>query len=544
MKAVRATLRPEPTLDRARSPRSPAAPAPSSSPAAPTSSTTSSSASPRPTLLVDVSRLPLGGRRAAAATAGCGSAPRSATATSPPHPGVRARLPACSPQALLAGASGQIRNLATTGGNLLQRTRCVYFQDVTTPCNKREPGTRLLRAARATTATTPSSAPPRLRRHAPLRPGRRPGRARRGRRACSAPTASAGSRWPTCTGCPATDPELDTTLPHGELITAVELPPLRPARRSTYRKVRDRASYAFALVSVAAALDVDDGVVRDVRHRAAAASRTSPGGPPAPRRRCAARRLTEDAVPRGGRGRAGRRAAAAARNAFKVAAGPQRDRRHAATALAEEATDDRAARRPRRVGAPALDPPRRRRRQGHRPARVRREHPAPRPAAPLRWCSRRSRAAGSPRSTPPPRARSSGVRRGARPPQRAPAGRHLRRRAGHPAGRPGALPRPDRRRRGGRDPGGGPEAAALVHVDVRRGRRTTSSCARDRPGPLRAGARSTRRTRPTPTRATSRPALRRGRCVVDADLHDADRAQQPDGAARHASPLWDASGRG
>jgi xanthine dehydrogenase YagS FAD-binding subunit len=128
---------------------------------------------------------------------------------------IRARYPMLA-QALLAGASGQLRNLATTGGNLLQRTRCVYFQDVSKPCNKREPG---------------SGCPAREGFHR----------------------------------LPGDEPQRDTVLEHGELITAVDLPPLACAARSHYRKVRDRASYAFALVSVAAAIDVADGIVRDAR---------------------------------------------------------------------------------------------------------------------------------------------------------------------------------------------------------------------------------------------------------------------------------------
>ncbi len=167
-------------------------------------------------------------------------------------------------QALLSGASGRLRNLATTGGNLLQRTRCAYFQDVSKPCNKREPGSgcparegdhrnlAILGHSDACVATHPSDLAvaltalgaivlvlgPNGRREIPL-----PGLHR----------------------LPVDEPERDTVLEHGELITAVELPPLPLAARSRYRKVRDRASFAFALVSIAAALDVAQGTVRDVR---------------------------------------------------------------------------------------------------------------------------------------------------------------------------------------------------------------------------------------------------------------------------------------
>jgi xanthine dehydrogenase YagS FAD-binding subunit len=179
------------------------------------------------------------------------------------HPLLRERYPAVA-RALLAGASGQLRNLATTAGNLLQRTRCVYFQDLTTPCNKRTPGagcaavggfTRyhaILGASEHCLATHPSDLAVAL-------------------VAFDAEVVVLGPagerRLPIgeLHRLPGDRPDLDTTLAHGELITAVELPPLPVARRSTYRKVRDRASYAFALVSVAAALAVTDGVVQEVR---------------------------------------------------------------------------------------------------------------------------------------------------------------------------------------------------------------------------------------------------------------------------------------
>lgn len=176
---------------------------------------------------------------------------------------IRSRYPALS-QALLSGASGQLRNLATTGGNLLQRTRCVYWQDVTTPCNKRAPGSgcsaieghnknhAILGASEHCVATHPSD---------------------------MAVTMAALDAFVNVHGpdgerripieelhrLPGDEPERDTTLEHGELITSVDLPPLDFLSNSKYRKVRERASYAFALVSVAAALDVEDGVVRDAR---------------------------------------------------------------------------------------------------------------------------------------------------------------------------------------------------------------------------------------------------------------------------------------
>lgn len=167
-------------------------------------------------------------------------------------------------EALLSGASGQLRNLATTGGNLLQRTRCVYFQDVSKPCNKREPGRgcparagyhrelAILGASEACIATHPSDMAVAMAALDAIVRVLGPG----GERAIPLNDFYR---------LPGNEPQRDTVLQHGELITAVDLPPLAFGARSCYRKARDRASYAFALVSVAAALDVADGNVRDVR---------------------------------------------------------------------------------------------------------------------------------------------------------------------------------------------------------------------------------------------------------------------------------------
>ncbi|MDQ6805498.1 MAG: xanthine dehydrogenase family protein subunit M [Actinomycetota bacterium] len=210
----------------------------------------------RPERLVDVSRVleagvqetPSGGLRigAGARNSDVGGDPR-----------VRARYPLVS-QALLAGASGQLRNMATTGGNLLQRTRCLYFQDLTKPCNKREPGSgcparegehrglAILGASAECVATHPSDLAVAL-------------------AACDSVvhTSRRALALSELYRLPGEEPHRDTVLEHGELILAVELPP--PLPRSSYRKVRDRASFAFALVSIAAALDVDGSDVRDVR---------------------------------------------------------------------------------------------------------------------------------------------------------------------------------------------------------------------------------------------------------------------------------------
>ncbi|MCQ8191597.1 FAD binding domain-containing protein [Streptomyces rugosispiralis] len=215
-----------------------------------------------PEVLIDVRRLtsdrieelPDGGLRIGAAV------PNSDLAA---DPRVRRRYPVLS-QALLSGASGQLRNLATTGGNLLQRTRCPYFQNVTTPCNKRVPGSgcsaaqgyqrdmAILGASPSCVATHPSDMAVAL-------------------AALDAVVTVAGPaaerRIPVTRlhRLPEDAPERDTVLRRGELITGVELAPPHSATRSRYRKVRDRASYAFALVSVAATLEVTGGAIRDAR---------------------------------------------------------------------------------------------------------------------------------------------------------------------------------------------------------------------------------------------------------------------------------------
>ncbi|MEF2552103.1 xanthine dehydrogenase family protein subunit M [Aurantimonas sp. A2-1-M11] len=167
-------------------------------------------------------------------------------------------------RALLAGASGQLRNKASTGGNLLQRTRCYYFYDTTAPCNKREPGSgcgaiggfnrihAILGASDKCIATHPSDMAVAL-------------------RAIDAVVETVlpdgSTRELDLDGLyrlPGDTPEIETNLEPGELITAVRLPRL-PAAVHVYRKVRDRASYAFALVSVAAVVTVEDGTISAAR---------------------------------------------------------------------------------------------------------------------------------------------------------------------------------------------------------------------------------------------------------------------------------------
>jgi xanthine dehydrogenase YagS FAD-binding subunit len=177
---------------------------------------------------------------------------------------VRERYPALA-RAILAGASAQIRNMATVGGNILQRTRCSYFYDESARCNKRssESGCdaidglnrnhAILGASPACVATHPSDMCVALAAFDAVVH-------------LQGPDGERTVKLVDFHRLPHGRPDVETELKPGELITAVELPPLPLARRSIYRKVRDRASYAFALVSVAAALDVDDeGRVREVR---------------------------------------------------------------------------------------------------------------------------------------------------------------------------------------------------------------------------------------------------------------------------------------
>ncbi|MGW0421097.1 FAD binding domain-containing protein [Streptomyces sp. NPDC003015] len=216
-----------------------------------------------PETLIDITRLPLdgieelpdGGLR-------IGALVRNSDLAA--HPAVRGRYPLLS-QAILLGATGQIRNMATVGGNLLQRTRCLYFYDEASACNKREPGAgcaardgfnrgnAVLGTSDACVATHPSDMAVAL---AAID-------------AVVEVRSSRGTRRIPLNDfhrLPGTTPHLESQLERDELITAVELPPLPVAVHSYYRKVRDRASYAFALVSVAAALEVGaDGRIADVR---------------------------------------------------------------------------------------------------------------------------------------------------------------------------------------------------------------------------------------------------------------------------------------
>lgn len=214
-----------------------------------------------PMHLVDINALPLGNIEVQGDGVRIGALARNSDVAF--HALIRERYPLLS-EALLSGATPQLRNVATIGGNLLQRTRCSYFRDTTTPCNKREPQSgcsaldghnrshAILGTSAYCIATHPSDMCVALvaldavvQTHGP-----------KGER--TIPVADLYL-------LPDDHPERETVLEHGELIVAVDLPASPFAARSRYLKIRDRASYAFATVSVAAALDIQDGIIRAAR---------------------------------------------------------------------------------------------------------------------------------------------------------------------------------------------------------------------------------------------------------------------------------------
>lgn len=216
----------------------------------------------RPKRLIDISRLPLntveetpaGGLRIGALV------PNSDLAY---HSLIERRYPVLS-SAILAGASAQLRNMASTGGNLLQRTRCAYFYDIVTPCNKREPGSgcsaidglnrihAILGTSDACIATHPSDMCVAL---ALLEANVH----------VAGPSGERVIQFADFHRLPGDTPQTDTNLQRNEMITAVELPAKGFAKHYTYLKIRDRLSYAFALVSVAAGLEVEGDVIKEAR---------------------------------------------------------------------------------------------------------------------------------------------------------------------------------------------------------------------------------------------------------------------------------------
>jgi xanthine dehydrogenase YagS FAD-binding subunit len=216
----------------------------------------------RPNELVDLGRLKLAEIKAAAGGVSIGAlATNTDTAN---HPLIRRDYPLLT-QAIVAGASGQLRNMATNGGNLMQRTRCQYFYDTAMPCNKREPGSgcgafeglnrmhAILGWSDQCVATYPGDMANALYAlEAVVRIRGADGNER-------TMPVSEFHRLPGDT------PQRDNNLAHGELIIALELPKSNFAKNSYYLKVRDRASYAFALVAIAAALELDGSTIKQAR---------------------------------------------------------------------------------------------------------------------------------------------------------------------------------------------------------------------------------------------------------------------------------------
>jgi xanthine dehydrogenase YagS FAD-binding subunit len=216
----------------------------------------------KPKRLIDISRLPLntveetpaGGLRIGALV------PNSDLAY---HPLIERRYPVLA-SAILAGASAQLRNMASTGGNLLQRTRCAYFYDTVTPCNKREPGSgcsaigglnrihAILGASDACIATHPSDMCVAL---ALLE----------AKVHVTGPSGERVMPFAEFHRLPGDTPQTDTNLQPNEMITALEIPAQGFAKHYTYLKIRDRLSYAFALVSVAAGLEIEGDVIKEAR---------------------------------------------------------------------------------------------------------------------------------------------------------------------------------------------------------------------------------------------------------------------------------------
>jgi xanthine dehydrogenase YagS FAD-binding subunit len=216
----------------------------------------------RPAAVVDVTALPLA-EITAAGDGGVRIGAMARNADVARDPTIAKRFPVLA-QALLAGASPQIRNMATVGGNLMQRTRCPYFRDLPSPCNKREPGTgcsaidgytrshAVLGTSDKCIATHPSDMAVAL----------------VALDAIVHVRGAGGDRAIPITDfhtLPGDHPEIESTLAPGELIVAVELPARPFAARSGYLKVRDRAAFAFALASAAVALDIEGGRIRDAR---------------------------------------------------------------------------------------------------------------------------------------------------------------------------------------------------------------------------------------------------------------------------------------
>jgi xanthine dehydrogenase YagS FAD-binding subunit len=216
----------------------------------------------RPDELVDVSQLSLSQIKTTSNGISIGALAKNAVTAN--HPLVRQNYPLLS-MAILAGASGQLRNMATNGGNLMQRTRCQYFYDIAMPCNKREPGTGCgalegLNRIHAIFGWSDKCV------------ATYPGDMANALYALDAVVKVRGTNGQERAipiqdfhRLPGDTPEKDNNLEHGELIVSIEIPKNNFAGKSYYLKVRDRASYAFALVSVAAALETSGSNIKQAR---------------------------------------------------------------------------------------------------------------------------------------------------------------------------------------------------------------------------------------------------------------------------------------
>ena len=216
----------------------------------------------RPDELVDITRLKFAQIKTTTGGVSIGGTAKNTDTAN--HPLIRQDYPLLT-QAILAGASGQIRNMASNAGNINQRTRCTYFYDTAMPCNKREPNTgcgaleginrnhAIFGWSKECVATFPGDMAIALVALDAVVKAQKPDGTER-----SIPFAEYHR-------LPGDTPQKDNNLEHGELITAIEIPKNNFAAKSYYLKVRDRASYAFALVSVAAALEMNGSKIKDVR---------------------------------------------------------------------------------------------------------------------------------------------------------------------------------------------------------------------------------------------------------------------------------------
>ena len=478
-----------------------------------------------PERLVDITRLPLKWITADADAIRVGATTTMEELAADPT--VSERLPFVR-EALLDSASVQLRNMATIGGNLLQRTRCRYFRDpAVDACNKRRPGPAAPHVT-GRPGCTRSSARPRT--ASRCTPPTWPCRWWHWTRSCTswAPAGCAGCRSPSSISQPGDTPDIENVLAHGELITEIEIPLLPAAARSAYLKVRDRASYEFALTSAAVAVVLEAGVIRTARIALGGVG-TVPWRARAAEDGAARRTGQRRDLPRRGRG-SGARPVHRARHRVQSRAG-QTDAR--AGPAHRDRGDAMTTIEPARLVGPGID-------RVDGPAEGDRLRAIPGRFQLSQYGARRARARhGRRRADPPDRGRGRRGRTGR-------AGRH------HPSQRPASWPRPRHpavaaaacaaagrpdpalrpvhRHGGGRDGRAGGRRGSPHRDRLRAGRAPAGP--RRPPGggahqPVGAGCAPRRRG----GRAGGRRRHDRG------DLHHAGRDQQPDGAVRHGRGL-------